>query len=181
MPENIPTNEGIEFMGKYFPYWVYDEEGNKSKNPKFDAYSGNVLNLKNRQEPAVKGFSQNLKKIIPKGTIIAIVPSHDPAKKVSGIRDIAHQLIKEEHVVDGTECLKRNTKIPKLASGGNRNLKVHLGSIIVENTNIIKGKTVFLLDDVTTTGNSLLACKKLLETAGAKAVKCYALGKTTWE
>jgi predicted amidophosphoribosyltransferase len=40
------------------------------------------------------------------------------------------------------------------------------------------GREVLLLDDVTTSGSSLEACKRLLLDAGAAAVKCAALGRT---
>lgn len=46
---------------------------------------------------------------------------------------------------------------------------------------LIKGKNVLLLDDVRTTGNSLSACKQVLEEAGALTVQCLALGQTQWE
>ena len=41
----------------------------------------------------------------------------------------------------------------------------------------ISGDIVLLMDDVTTTGNSLYACKELLEQAGAGIVEMFALGK----
>lgn len=39
----------------------------------------------------------------------------------------------------------------------------------------IKGKTVFLIDDIVTTGASMAACTVLLRRAGAKAVYCLAV------
>ena len=45
----------------------------------------------------------------------------------------------------------------------------------------IKGETIFLFDDITTTGCSLLACKELLLDAGAAQVAMIALGQTYLE
>ena len=41
----------------------------------------------------------------------------------------------------------------------------------------IAGDIVLLMDDVTTTGNSLYACKMILEQSGAGEVEMFALGK----
>lgn len=41
----------------------------------------------------------------------------------------------------------------------------------------ITGDIVLLMDDVTTTGNSLYACREILLQAGADHVEMFALGK----
>lgn len=35
------------------------------------------------------------------------------------------------------------------------------------------------MDDITTTGNTFIACKILLTIAGAKSINCHALGHTS--
>ena len=45
----------------------------------------------------------------------------------------------------------------------------------------ISGEIVLLMDDITTTGNSLYACKKILMDRGAETVEMFALGKTVWD
>lgn len=42
----------------------------------------------------------------------------------------------------------------------------------------ITGEIVLLMDDITTTGNSLYACKDILLENGAETVEMFALGKT---
>ena len=74
--------------------------------------------------------------------------------------------------------LVRHSKIAKLTNGGDRNQEVHLQSIHLENSHLIEGKTVLILDDVTTTYNSLFACQKILLDHGAKKVNCLAIGET---
>lgn len=168
-------------LGKYFKYWIYPD-GEKIRNPNFDDFSSAILNLKNEEEYAITYFFNRLSNVLDDNFVVCYVPSHDPEKTHSGIRTLAQRLATHKpNVVDGTGCLVRTKKIPKLASGGNRSIAVHLGSLSVVNPELIRNKDVLLLDDVTTTHGSLLACKQLLQQAGAKSVQCVALGQTQLE
>lgn len=169
--------DGVHYM-KYHPYWVKDASGNRVRNAKFDLFSGRCLDLKENQAPAVELFRGFLDAILLEGIAIAAVPSHDPAKIDSGIKSLARVLCSAGTRTDATSCLVRTTLIEKLAGGGNRSIQVHLNSIVVENVELIAGRAVLLLDDVTTSGNSLLACEQLLLRAGATIVQRFAIGKT---
>jgi predicted amidophosphoribosyltransferase len=162
----------LVYCGEYQPYRKHGE-----KNPNFNAYSGMVLDLKANDAAAVESFRKYLENLIAPDVPIAIVPSHDPAKTTSGLRSVAAKLAASDRI-DATACLVRTKKIEKLARGGDRSIAVHQKSIKVVNKELIKGKDVLLLDDVTTTGNSLEACRQLLLQAGAKRVQKLALGKT---
>ena len=74
--------------------------------------------------------------------------------------------------------LLRHTTIEKLSHGGDRDEQVHLDSIRVVGNFIPKGAKVLLIDDVTTTNNSMNACAELLYDAGAGLVVKVALAKT---
>ena len=73
--------------------------------------------------------------------------------------------------------LRRSHSINKLATGGSRNLSVHMKSIDTVEDIDISGDIVLLMDDVTTTGNSLYVCKEILLNRGAANVEMFALGK----
>lgn len=73
--------------------------------------------------------------------------------------------------------LQREHSIDKLATGGNRNKEVHLNSITTLDEIDIQGDVVLLMDDVTTTGNSLYVCKEILLSRGAHKVEMFALGR----
>ena len=73
--------------------------------------------------------------------------------------------------------LRRSHSINKLATGGSRNLSVHMQSIDTVEDIDISADIVLLMDDVTTTGNSLYVCKEILLNRGAANVEMFALGK----
>ncbi len=52
------------------------------------------------------------------------------------------------------------------------------GILSVSNAEEIRGKFVFLLDDIVTTGASMASCVSLLKKAGASAVLCLCIAKT---
>ena len=171
----IEQSDMILSLGDYHPFWK-----NKSlyiPNPEFDDYSRRIMDIKENDNDAIGFFYGLINDIICKNVVICVVPSHDPEKVDSGIRTLA-KMLAENGRVDGTDCLVRYKKIDKLSDGGKRSIQIHINSIKVQSTNLIKGKEILLIDDVTTTGNSLIACKRILMDNGAKKVKCLALGKT---
>jgi predicted amidophosphoribosyltransferase len=126
---------------------------------------------------ALAAFYRRLNPMLAPGIVIVAVPPHDPASSRSGIQELAQNLAANGRI-DATGCLVRRTAIPKLARGGARTLERHLRTIAVENVELIHGREILLLDDVSTSGRSLEACTQLLMEAGAAAVKCAVLGKT---
>ena len=168
----IEIEDRIYSVKYYHPYRTDNEP-----NPKFDKWSGDILNLKNKSEKAIDYFYGVLNLQLGEGFPISCVPSHEPGTNLSGTILLAQRLARDKRI-DATSCLIRHKKIQKLSSGGNRSASLHLQTIKVDNGHLIHGKTVLLLDDVFTTGNSLRACRQLLYQAGAKSVYCLVLGRT---
>jgi predicted amidophosphoribosyltransferase len=162
----------IENYGIYHPY-------HGGRNELFDGFSSKILELKENNILAVNHFFNLLKNYFDEDYTITVVPSHDPLKTTSGLKTLAQKLATFNNWTDATSCLIRTKKIGKLAHGGNRSIDVHLNSIRVNNANLIRGKNVLVLDDVTTSGNSLLACKKLLKEASALNIRTFAIAKTS--
>ena len=109
------------------------------------------------------------------------MPSFRPTTKVdTGLKRLVRRLVANNDAdrVDATSCLVRARHFDKLAHGGDRSIDVHLKSIVVVHEELIEDEEVLVLDDVTTSGNSLEACKQLLLQAGARRVQKLALGKT---
>jgi len=161
------------------------------QNPKFDRVSGQLLDLKNKDDPRyqaaclrfageILGYAVTNKLVTdPKNTIGCCVPSSDPQKQSDGLAQVLGQLVSHGLFASAAAgLLLRHTKISKLAYGGDRSISVHRNSICIARRPEIRGKAIFLLDDITTSGNSLLACEAMLLEAGVTVVICMAIGKT---
>jgi predicted amidophosphoribosyltransferase len=149
--------------------------GDRSNYP---AHSGRILDLKDGKESAISNFAEMIEPKLPNNIAIAVVPSHDPEKVSIGLENLAAQLAERGNRVDASECLVRTNKIEKLAHGGDRSKSVHLESIDVVRPDLIAGRELLVIDDVTKTGSSLFACKEILIRAGARSVLCATNGKT---
>lgn len=168
------TNE-IVIYSNYHKYWLDREY--RIKNPLFDVFSGKILDLKEGKTAAVKYFYNILDEEICHDVTICVVPSSDEEKKNTGMAMLGEMLAKDGRRINKVYYLQRRHSIEKLATGGNRNKSVHLQSITTVEDLDVRGDVILLMDDVTTTGNSLYACKEILLSKGAKKVEMFALGR----
>lgn len=173
---------GINYIDEYYKYWIY-EDGEKFINPEFsDKCGGYILEVKNGKVSGINYYEKKLieafSKIDVTNSWITIVPSSKKDKLNDGMCKLINRVVSHLTEVKFCKCLNRKYTIEKLATGGNRSIKTHLNSIeLCGERSEFFGEKIYLIDDIMTTGNSLLACKKILEDAGAKVV-CIALGKT---
>ena len=165
----------IVVYSNYHKYWLDRER--QIKNPLFDVYSGKILDLKNGKQEAVDYFYKLLEPEICKDVTICIVPSSDAEKVETGMTMLGEKLASNGRK-NKVFFLKREKSIKKLANGGNRDMAVHYASIGTLDDLSVEGDIVLLMDDVTTTGNSLYACRGILLQNGAKHVEMFALGKS---
>ena len=141
----------------------------------FNEYSHSILELKDKEERAINSFLQKFRDVLSNEDIaIVTVPPHTSTNPSSGIRELAIQLIQlYPKFTNLVFCLERFKD-----SVRDRNIENHLKSIRVSNQSLIKDKKVILIDDVLTTGSSIVACSKLLVDSGVKSIKVIVLGKT---
>lgn len=147
-----------------------------------DYISKRIIELKNNDAVAIEYFYNILiqffgasdinsynkmlenmgEKLIP--TIICVVPSHEASNSnTSGIAKVARKLAIKYGFIDGVDYLIRKKTIQKKATSGNRNITIDRDTIKVVNFSNYGEKRVIILDDVTTTGNSLLNAKEKIE------------------
>lgn len=168
------TNE-IVIYSNYHKYWLDRER--KIKNPLFDVFSGKILDLKEGKQVAVNYFYNLINPEICENVTICVVPSSDENKKNTGMTMLGEKLAKDGNRINKVYYLQRERSIEKLATGGSRQKEVHMTSISTLDEMGIQGDVVLLMDDVTTTGNSLYACKEILLSNGAEKVEMFALGR----
>jgi hypoxanthine-guanine phosphoribosyltransferase len=169
---NLPE---IFYLGVYQPL-----TGECEGDFDFTEYTSRIWDLKNCNSLVIEYFADCISSNLQGDfDCIVVVPPHHNEKDNSGIRILAQKVVEKKKLIDATSCLIRHKTIDKLSKGGDRRLETHLQSIKVVKQEVIKGKKMLIIDDVSTTGNSLNACQKLLKDSGAKSVKCFVLGKTT--
>ncbi len=108
-----------------------------------------------------------------------MMPSHSAGKWGKALLQMAKKLCLELNMLDYSYALERVTEHEKLSAGGDRSIDSHIATMKLNPTFDVKGKKVVILDDVTTTGNSLIASAQILWSAGAEKVAAIAIGKTT--
>lgn len=170
----------ITALGPYHGWKRHQDHGGTWDD--YPPHSQRTLRLKMQKAPAINRFHTFLSEKLPvdRWEVIAIVPSSNPAKTQSGIRDLALRLAASRGLGDATGCLVRHTKVPALHDGGSRAAIIHVNSMAVANAHLIQGQRVLLIDDVMTSGNSLIVGRDKLLAAGAASVDMLALAKTTY-
>ena len=149
-------------------------------NPEFytDQISSLILDVKDRKEKGINFFFNALDSEIAEDVTVCVVPSHlQNATNDSGIAILAKRLAHDNRT-DKVDFLLRGTSIDKLAHGGDRGEKIQRESIITNPQMTISGDIVLLVDDVTTSGSSLKACRDILMENGAERVAMFALGQS---
>lgn len=174
----------------YHKYWIY-EDGERVRNPEFTNDCGKLLDLKGsgpNMQPAANHFARNLaqrlKDYAPLHGLakveIAIIPKSEQGKVSTGLYALAHKLctLDKRLVMPKQHILRRTQTIEKLHNGGNRAVSIHLQSIDVFIHNNSKRLPVLLLDDIATTGNSIVACTELLYQSSSSLVIPVVIGRT---
>lgn len=166
----------IHYLSTYQPY-------HGGKNPDFDKSSGMLLDFKKGESRAVSYWYPHVSRLIRSlaGNTpfsIATVPSSTKGKKHLGFSELIVRLSREFHILnENRNLIGRTESIDKLASGGDRDIGIHLRTLKVP-TSANEYRPVVLLDDVTTSGNSMKAAISKLEDAGYTVIAAIALGKT---
>lgn len=166
----------INYLSVYQPY----RNGN---NESFDHISGMLLSFKKGEDKSIQFWlgrieKELISKLQTKSFYVATVPSSTKGKRHTGFEKLIPKLSGKFDILNEKKnLLKRDKSIEKLATGGDRAIEVHVNSLSVPTVGAAD-KNVVLLDDVTTTGNSMRAAISKLERAGYNVILAIALGKT---
>ena len=173
--ESINGTGEIIALRRYHRYWT--SKNRKNRNPLAGDFEKLILDVKERNSRAVRFFAELIDPMLGHGFSICVVPSSDPSVKNNGISYVGRMLAGNGRK-DRVGFLIRHSRIQKLSDGGDRSRKTHYDSIRVSGELSVEGEDVLLLDDISTSGNSLLACRDILIANGARSVEMLALGRT---
>ena len=172
----------INFIHHYIPKHDYADDFS-SKIIEFKKISNYSHKLTSREIAILKEFKQLLsiqflaKLPLPiRDYLLCSVPSH---KESEDNKNSFYYLSKWTDIIRDNydkDLIWRSKTIQKLSFGGNRSIQIHLDSLKVSSK--VRNKRIIVLDDVTTTGNSLIATRELLLLAGAKEVILFAFTLT---
>lgn len=128
------------------------------------------------------GTLYNLFKLLNNEWIICTAPGHEKTDNLSnGVSDIVNLINLKNNFTFRNTLIQRMYTIEKKATSSskrNNDYRVDMESIKIEDKINIEGKNIIVIDDITTTGSTLIACKNILMDEGAKQVILIALGKT---
>ena len=208
--ENIYNVEKTEHDVYYLHDYVPKEKRNKF-NSKINKISKFILDYKNGEEYTFSLFTHQLMKTITfvsnkemnsdinKMVILAVPPSKVSKKNKSTIKksiDIFErwcsikmtesQFGLYKKIINGKDLLERIKDVPTAHLGeGRATCEEHVQSIKCNDDDILDEKDVIyvILDDITTTGNSMTACKQILINNGVckENIYTFAIGATVRE
>lgn len=113
---------------------------------------------------------------IEEGSNICIVPSSSVGN-TSKMTPVIKAL-ESKKKINFLPALYRIKEKDKYHAGGKRTPSNEYLSLVVKDSERIKGKHIILIDDICTTGCSLFASSMLLKKNGASHVECIVLGRT---
>ncbi len=145
-----------------------------------------ILNIKDPKHYSDVDSFKFFKKIIEKylkGThrvwYICTVPGHDQINSFRNrMSDLLDSVSLTSNFIKKYDLIKKTMITEPKHKGGIRDWKLDLKSLGLNSTFDYSNKSFIVFDDVTTSGSSLKAMKKMLMNAGAKSVICIALAKT---
>lgn len=175
------TYDGISYMYDYFPVRYEEHKG----------ISERILAFKNGDDDAVRQFAAEMKEAMDdkysgytdrlSNTIVCVMPSHEAGQYSKGLTRLAAYLAFTYGMIDGEHLIKRKITHEKIASGGDRSVQKQIETLEISTDYAIAGKDIIILDDVTTTGNSIEAVRRLLYKYNVGKIYAQTLGKTYFE
>jgi len=82
-----------------------------------------------------------------------------------------------KHKICGDNLLRHRATSPQTTLSGTKRRKNLTGAFSLRNQEVVKDKTVLLIDDVFTTGSTVNECAKVLKKAGAKRIEVFTLAR----
>ena len=172
------TSDGVSYLYEYYPVRYAEHKG----------ISEMILAFKDDNSKAIEDFTLVMKQAMDekfhgreeelKNTIICIMPSHETEHYSKGLLIMAEYLARAFGMIKGTDLIKRVRYHEKISRGGDRSIQGQLNTIEINKEYNVLGKNILILDDVSTSGNSIEAVRILLRPLGVRSIYAQTIGKT---
>ena len=149
----------------------------KNNNPRVSGFLSSQLANLLLSDASVSEFisSDTIVTYVPRGRSAVVRYGHDQS-------EIAARLIAKELGASFLPLLKRkrrkNVAQKKLGAKERAKNAKNMFAVFPKNAHLIEGKTVFVFDDIVTTGSSMGACVSHLVRFGARNVICISIATT---
>ncbi len=174
------TQDGIFYLYDYYPTRFVEHRGISEK----------IIAFKNGNTDAIDYFCRVIKDVLDERFkdnlsglgeyTVCIMPAHDRGMYSVGLKLLARFLVDTYGMTDGVELVQRIKTHDRNANGGDRSIAGQLQTLAIDDRYAVVDKKILLLDDVTTSGNSILAVRRLLTDRGNNWFVSIALGRTTY-
>lgn len=177
------TNDEVLYL---YPYYPYDEKSDEMSKGVYHVFKRNwglntyLPDIYAELSEAVNEFltdneMEDLK------VAVAVMPSHSKGMYGESLLKVAHDLAKHFKFMDFSNLIERTVDKMKSTEGGLRDVGAHLCTLGLSSEIDHSVDTYIILDDITTTGSSLEAAKRLLIANGVDAedIIKIAIAKTT--
>ena len=170
-----------ENMMDFYPYKdARHTKGSDSQTLNYIKMGYASLDRKEAFKRKVNDWLQSELKKIDGRIVVAVAPGHEASQCPSGfVHDVVNDVAEKWSNVEKMKLI-RTKDIPKQSkSSGVRSKATHKGTIDVKGTVSNAGKTVVIVDDIWTSGNTLRACQDVvIAKTNPDDVKLFAVGKT---
>ena len=184
--EKILQGKKIYYLFDYYPH------GHSPINNYLQTANQHIRALKSdrftTRNEAEKWFATVLSERAPIDNkwIWSYVPSSDPRSLFTGVRDLAQRMSIENITSPKPKMLERkiSIKTKEYNADGSfkekiyRTVKEHELTLGLAGNRSLSGLKIILLDDVVTSGSSIIACRNLLLKANVRDVMMLGLGLT---
>jgi|APCry1669188879_1035177.scaffolds.fasta_scaffold130685_1 hypothetical protein len=184
--EKVLQGKKIYYLFDYYPHGHTPINNYlKTANQHIRALKSDSSSIRNEAE---KWFATVLSERAPIDNewIWSYVPSSDPRSRFTGVRDLAQRMSAKNITSPMPKILERKKSIrtKEYNTDGSfetkiyKTVKEHESTLGLADNRSLAGLKIILLDDVVTSGSSIIACRNILLKANVKDVMMLGLGLT---
>lgn len=164
------TNDEVLYL---YPYYSLNEKNDEMSKKVYHVFKKNwgtfFFDIRDDLFEAVEDFLEQ-NEMGDLEIAVTVMPSHSKGMHGENLLRVSHDLCKKFGFQDASDLIQRTIDKTKSTEGGSRTIGAHLETLGLDHEIKDNDADVYIvLDDITTTGSSLEAAKRLLVRNGVKA------------